>query len=536
MPSENGQAAKRKRVCGARVRTGCLTCKIRRIKCDETHPYCKRCTQTGRKCDGYAKPEEKSFPKTSIVLPKLATDLTCMFGHTKEAHYMEFYFHQVGPKLAGHFDSEFWLRLVLQLGCSQPSIRHATMAIGYLYEKETSRKTSDVISQDQSDFFLLQYNKAINGLVENMTQSTRHVEILVACILFICLECLRRSCDPFFAHCKSGLSIISGLRQNTVRALPSAMTLETPPCASLMKPTLKPLRNVVPIFARLTLMGCLFGQEMFDLYPDQRLPDIPTTFNSMQQARLMLIDIMVVALKFIRRCASKKYSGQFTMDDSDMQRLLCQRVDEWYASFKKSQAKYREQFEQGVESLLMFYLCTTIWISCSTETSETAYDQHLSKFQRLVSLANTFYENSTTSSKASDESLAVFSFEMDVIAPLYFTAFRCRDHVTRHQAIKTLEMFHPRREGLWDTKNALAVAKRIVSLEEANLQHVDKLCAQWPDGTNRIHNALFGLGTENSVDITFVSFPNGLKSRGCVWKEVVSTQTGSLGIPIQTEG
>lgn len=37
-----------------KVRTGCLTCKIRRKKCDETKPACLRCTSTGRKCDGYA--------------------------------------------------------------------------------------------------------------------------------------------------------------------------------------------------------------------------------------------------------------------------------------------------------------------------------------------------------------------------------------------------------------------------------------------------------------------------------------------------
>lgn len=37
-----------------KVRTGCITCKIRHKKCDETKPACRRCTSTGRKCDGYA--------------------------------------------------------------------------------------------------------------------------------------------------------------------------------------------------------------------------------------------------------------------------------------------------------------------------------------------------------------------------------------------------------------------------------------------------------------------------------------------------
>lgn len=36
-----------------KVKSGCITCKIRKIKCDEEKPSCRRCTSTGRTCDGY---------------------------------------------------------------------------------------------------------------------------------------------------------------------------------------------------------------------------------------------------------------------------------------------------------------------------------------------------------------------------------------------------------------------------------------------------------------------------------------------------
>ena len=36
-----------------RSRNGCFTCKKRRRKCDETKPYCKNCTESGRVCAGY---------------------------------------------------------------------------------------------------------------------------------------------------------------------------------------------------------------------------------------------------------------------------------------------------------------------------------------------------------------------------------------------------------------------------------------------------------------------------------------------------
>lgn len=44
---------RRTRKAHKKVRTGCLTCKVRRKKCDETRPACDRCTSTGRRCDGY---------------------------------------------------------------------------------------------------------------------------------------------------------------------------------------------------------------------------------------------------------------------------------------------------------------------------------------------------------------------------------------------------------------------------------------------------------------------------------------------------
>src|ERR1700712_3835315 len=41
---------------GSRIKsnTGCLSCKARKVKCDEDKPVCRRCLSTGRKCDGYA--------------------------------------------------------------------------------------------------------------------------------------------------------------------------------------------------------------------------------------------------------------------------------------------------------------------------------------------------------------------------------------------------------------------------------------------------------------------------------------------------
>ena len=40
---KSGRAGNRRRQKYSRTRTGCLSCRTRRIKCDEARPVCKRC-------------------------------------------------------------------------------------------------------------------------------------------------------------------------------------------------------------------------------------------------------------------------------------------------------------------------------------------------------------------------------------------------------------------------------------------------------------------------------------------------------------
>ncbi|ROT38628.1 hypothetical protein SODALDRAFT_276984 [Sodiomyces alkalinus F11] len=44
---------RKKSVARKRTKTGCLTCRKRRIKCDESKPICNNCTKSKRHCEGY---------------------------------------------------------------------------------------------------------------------------------------------------------------------------------------------------------------------------------------------------------------------------------------------------------------------------------------------------------------------------------------------------------------------------------------------------------------------------------------------------
>lgn len=88
------QKSRRTRKTHTKARTGCLTCKIRRKKCDETRPACARCTSTGRKCDGYAAPspaikDDSVLANASIVTsnttsPSAAIASSCSSPETEQ--------------------------------------------------------------------------------------------------------------------------------------------------------------------------------------------------------------------------------------------------------------------------------------------------------------------------------------------------------------------------------------------------------------------------------------------------------------------
>lgn len=85
--SEHVEKPKKTRKSHTKSRTGCLTCRTRRKKCDETKPVCLQCSSTGRKCDGYAvKDVQKSVPDSVIrALPvKGCTKRTVSHANTDD--------------------------------------------------------------------------------------------------------------------------------------------------------------------------------------------------------------------------------------------------------------------------------------------------------------------------------------------------------------------------------------------------------------------------------------------------------------------
>ena len=125
-----------------------------------------------------------------------------------------------------------------------------------------------------------------------------------------------------------------------------------------------------------------------------------------------------------------------------------------------SQSRYPTTIrDQQLERiLLMWHATATAREKSALHTSESCFNNYLPHFVRIVESAERFQDVAASCPEAD------FTFEMGVLPPLFFTALKCRFPGLRQRTIDTMDRA-PRKEGLWDREELLAVSKKILDLE-----------------------------------------------------------------------
>jgi hypothetical protein len=118
----NGRLGSRK------TRTGCVTCKARRVKCDEGKPFCQRCVSAGRQCDGYPDAMPRTKGLTNAV--SLVTPLRLK---QHELQTLDYFVSVTAPQLSSSLDSSFWSHQLLQLCHAEPFVLEAVLSISTLH-------------------------------------------------------------------------------------------------------------------------------------------------------------------------------------------------------------------------------------------------------------------------------------------------------------------------------------------------------------------------------------------------------------------
>ncbi|TDZ25955.1 Aspercryptin biosynthesis cluster-specific transcription regulator atnN [Colletotrichum orbiculare MAFF 240422] len=420
-----------------KVRTGCLTCKIRKIKCDEGKPYCNRCTSTGRKCDGY------STETPSVI--RWQRPQTLRFenaANDEEARALQNYVENVAPFIAGPTDPYFWTHLVVQFSNFEPAVRHSVVAISLLFED-----LQNGLDPRLDEVALRHYNAAIFELKPVQNRGL----VLIVCLLFVCIEMLRSNAEAAVRHYNHGLAILdSSSSQSWIRD------------------------HLVPIFRRLAQLPFLFSRE-------PRLPDpeickcqIPTSFTTFAQAQCTIDYIFNQTSQLARSAADYRAGGPLrghapAPDLVETQRNLERALVQWRALFDDLDARSSTAGNAPIRggprvyALLRYEVSRTragnAFDAAGAEGEGEAYDRHADAFRQVVCDAAR-YAQTQASFQAPQ-----FLFEASFAPLLYWIVRKCRALDVRLEALRLVGVLGSPREMMWDKGDMYADCRRIIETE-----------------------------------------------------------------------
>ncbi|ORY12943.1 hypothetical protein BCR34DRAFT_481807 [Clohesyomyces aquaticus] len=487
-PTSSKKVQVRKKAWKPKTRTGCITCRIRRIKCDEARPECGRCSTTGRKCDGYTSPAQPLpseahhmvvSPKSSILPMGVPV---VQLGSAQEREALYFYRQHSAFELAGSYDSRFWQFAIPCAFHSNAAIRHAVVALATLHRKLIAGNTAvvpDDASDNQMRFALEQCNRSIRAVVTSPAERTMtdRLHMLSLTILFHFLACIQGHQSLAFEHLRSGLRILREVDSDIASGMD---------CTSEYPISLDAIR---PVFVDMDVQarGIMSDEDLAAWEPKPITEPILNegVFKTVHQAQFYFDATFNSLVALIQ-----EMDVHPPKSDSEMK------------VFREEIERLRIQFEAGSRLLHEFFLRqsvlvgeeariglqliqseTLIFLAAATncrQPRETRWAPLEPEFEKIVNLAAQLYGAdpwlSLPSAAACESdydlptdsgtlSRPVFSARSKVVPGLYVVATRSRNIALRKRAIAML-LKYPRREGVWDGVLAGRVCYEILCLEE----------------------------------------------------------------------
>ncbi|KAF9700725.1 hypothetical protein EKO04_001815 [Ascochyta lentis] len=367
---------------------------------------------------------------------------------------------------------------------SEPAVRHAVIALGYLNKIEPgnlkhARSKFQVINSNK--VLLYHYNQAVRHLIERMAEPSYSPGIgLVTCLLFVCIEYLRANYCTAFTHMTNGLRLISEWQQQQRVDSPFQDSVCTTGPAGLIEEIL------LPMFQRGMTSAQLYGvrtEDHFDIpFPDpDRFTKLPFSLSEAERSSRELRNASVLFLRQVGVRHMQKIALDAAATSRQTQLLECHRV--WFERVQIAEATlpWSEKDRTSLCALKVTLYATTTYIGCVMSVLQVPYDRYLDTFKALIRNAEIVLDamdlNTTHAAK--------FTFEMSIIPPLYHTATRCRCPDTRRKAISLLERGPPR-EGLWDADQHVLATRRVVELEESELDSE----TGWPVERTRLYSSV----------------------------------------------
>ncbi|KAF9875313.1 C6 zinc finger domain protein [Colletotrichum karsti] len=438
-----------------KVKTGCITCKVRRIKCDERRPACARCVTTGRKCDGYAAPAKASYSWEELLRERSPTDdeLAPLNNISLvERRSMSFFQRVAAPGLAGPLNKYFWATVVPQVANQEPVARHAVLAVSSLYEdfvKRYQKGDTKELEKERNAFAVKHYNEAIRLL---RTTADRAL-VLFVCVLFICVELLRKNPKDAVEHCRHGINILNEVK-NASEFLRS---------------------HIQPALRHLSIVPYLYGADPSS-FPalGKSLYTGKYHVKTLSECHAQLTIVLIRVVRFTRDVKEGRlepgYEGPEPTPDWSRQDIIDD-LESWMEGFRHFKAylyvPVNADERNTLRLLEMRWLVSRIMIETCEPENEFVYDKHTDKFRAIVNLAiPAAAEITKASMKTKATNIAGKSaLELGFTSLLAYVVMKCRVFDLRLAAWKLMHRLFCPGDNIWSEDVTLILGKRIIEIE-----------------------------------------------------------------------
>ncbi|KAG6009294.1 hypothetical protein E4U21_002898 [Claviceps maximensis] len=503
-----------------KTKFGCKTCKIRKVRCDETWPACQNCDKTGRQCDGVSPQAIRNNSNTITFIPPLtvshfqSTPATRGDVHAIDARSTQALRRSLIHCIVGELSRPLWDSLLRKAAVEKPVFDRALMAFAALCRMYTQAKMDMVAwAPQETDLdedvraFICTYNMSQRTLQDedDCDEFYRSTNVAVLCdLVYICLELIMGELESALSHLELGLE------------MPRQETLQVD-------------GNLSFIYMRLDRHAAKFLDTT--LLVEHAIPlAIPeTTFHELDTELTYVINNLLLFLATRADVDSHQHSGIVPLDLLLEAKALDEELRQYHAQILPPDTMASPRYvvySSSEDAYLRLRFLTGIILSTkSLYAEETVYDTLGDEFLAITDYAAFLLREQgggLTVRGPKEVSLHAYPevpYAAAVIQPLYMTACKCRSSPMRRRAIALMDEAS-RFEEVHSAGILAAVGRRIIQLEEESLgEAYTENPAAVPEWC-RIHAAqIRPAGAEAKfAEVVFRSRPNGMDGE---WSELL---------------
>ncbi|KAI1477562.1 hypothetical protein F4774DRAFT_192797 [Daldinia eschscholtzii] len=508
----DGLKPTRKRASKPKVRTGCISCKRRHVKCDEGKPSCAECERLGLMCEGYAPPKVKTAscrperlllpkPKLASVQPSKIAALSQSVDYRSptpqmptfgfelsedDKWYFSLFRDQISHELSPYFRSTFWSHTSLRDSMVNRCIHHSILSIGaygralmdlregYAANGKSCRTWwPPSVMNRHHQAALVHHAKALSHLRSNIRSYGIDGRLtMAATLLFIVFENMQGNYLSSGNLIRSGIKVLRNIRGADYSK--SILRRQWYRCLSTPRDEVD---EMTLMFARHSVAtACIpFSHGKFayhilltedeDEDGDTGL-DGPFTFSppqTLEQTRQIWDHLIVQISSFTSKIAWHNSNPDYDFDEPaafrEQAMYLAQLNDLGVALDSLLFSTVDTRDRQGLELLRLQHTIAYVGASCCFDSTEMMYDQYIPQFEDVVQRCKRFTDfPSEVSTKVG------FINEIGRLPLLAFVGMKCRKASVRQEAVNLLTRCDWR-ESTWDSENVANVVTGIMKLE-----------------------------------------------------------------------